>query len=315
MPIRNYQIYNVLYFYVEGEILSNFQIYAKSADANEFETSAIEDFEHFIPKEGRADIDSSKSFNKNFLAVDTRNVDDFVMVSVRSERKTMLTMMSTYKENIKSTLPKPFATQIYKVETEGDDSSLLLSLPSDKNYEMYIQTAYGSMMVYSRDEDRKSFVIKGTGDSVLINFNANEQFVLTSIEILALEDDSIFYVDYRPRFANDNLEDLKFGASTEISFDDIGFPCDFYARIPDNLQEKDYVVNIKYKGEKKPFTEEVIDDFIVRGAVVDYKFIQRRQRDKTKQPTKKPKPLGKSRDFSLLFSHVAIATWHSMCLA
>ncbi|MCQ2815961.1 MAG: hypothetical protein MJ252_01725, partial [archaeon] len=285
-PVRNYQIYNVLYFYVEGEILSEFKMYANDVDANEFEAAQIQDIENFIPKEGRSQYNTTDSFHKNMLVLDEQMPDDFVLVSVFSERKTTLTLMMTYKENIKSTLPKPHSSQIYKVEVEGDDSSMILSLPSDRDYEMFIQSAVGSMLIYSRDEDRKTFRIKGNGDSVLITFNENENpEIITFIEVTALEDDSIFYVDYRPRNKNDNFDKLKFGSSSEISYDDIGFPVTFYSKIPDNIQEKDYVVNVRYKGEHNMFTDQRIDNFEVKATIVDYKFIQKRLRDKTKRPT------------------------------
>ncbi|MCQ2816135.1 MAG: hypothetical protein MJ252_02605, partial [archaeon] len=285
-PLRNYEIFNVLYFYVEGEILADFKIYANAIDADEFEAAKLEDIENMIPRPGHSQKDTTDSFWKNLLEMSQMDSSDFVLVSVYSDKKTMLTMMNTYKENIRSTLPKPKASQIYKVETEGEDSSLIMSIPSDKDYEIHIQSIYGAMLIYARDEDNKNFFIKGNGDSVLITFNENlDESIHSSLEIIALEDDSLFFVEYKPRYAKDNLDKIKFGSSTEISYDDIGFPVDFYSRIPDNIVEKDYVVNVRYKGEHNPFSEEVIDNFDVRAAIVDFKWMQKRLRDKTKVPS------------------------------
>ena len=117
-------------------------------------------------------------------------------------------------------MPKPKASQVYKVEVDEDDPSLFLVLPSDKDYEIYIQSIFGSMFIYANDEDHKMFVIKGNGDSVLITFNANPQKDLkTNIEIMALEKDALFYVEYRPKNTQVNFQQVKFGSSTEISFD------------------------------------------------------------------------------------------------
>mgnify|MGYP003294453854 CR=1 FL=1 len=264
-------------------------MYANTFDADEFESSGYDELQKFLPTDQKAKYNTTNSFTKNFLVMDEQKMNEFVIVGVQSQKATTIRMLCTYKENILRTIPKPFATQIYKVETgtEEDDYSLTLTLPSDKDYEIFIQVCYGSMYVNANDEDEKQFILKGNGDGVIVGFSANPgEGIVTTVEIIATEDNSIFYVDYRPRLLDDAIEELKFGTTTEVAFDHIDFPANFYAKVPTNLQDKDFVVNIRYKGENNVFEVAVVDDFNLTAGIDNYAFIQKRLKDKTKRPNK-----------------------------
>ncbi len=287
-PLRNYKVSTQLVVAVEGEILSDFEIYGRTIKGNNYEILSASELEAVLPTKSLSEFDSASNFWTNYIIIDNIITEDnYILLTVYSQRPGLLTVMNTYKQNIRQTRPKSQTQQLFRLYSDGIDiKDLNMDLPSDRNYEMYFKVVSGIFIVYANDEDNKQFTVTGNGDSVIINFNEqpSESQLNTNVQIIPVGGDCIFFVDYRPRAQNDILTLVRFGSSTEISYDELGFPLNLYSKIPNNIVENDIVVNVKFRGQHESFSEDLLDNFIVSGVVCDYKEIQKRQKDKTKRP-------------------------------
>jgi hypothetical protein len=290
-PLRNYNAASRLFFYVEGDYVSEYKLFAKSIDANEYEGMSVKDIKSVLPSDKNYEWSSIDNYWTNHLIIDGNilkdNMNDFILISVYCEKSGMISMLASFKENLDSVLPKPSTTQLFEAckNEEDKDEQITFILPNDKDFSIYIKSIIGNFIITSNDESKKNFALKGNGDSILVTFNAqeSEKFV-TSIEIDPMIGENLFILSYIPIPPKDNIAEIQLGSSTEISLDDVGFPVDFYAKVPKDLEENDFIVNIKYIEQSTIKQEKLIDSFKVWGVITDFNAIQKRIRDKSYKP-------------------------------
>ncbi len=107
----------------------------------------------------------------------------------------------------------------------------------------------------------------------------------TEINVIGGENDFGFYVYFELRNVI-NFEEIEYGTSGEILYDDSSFPLIFYTQIPINNYDNDVIVTINLKNytlinndnKNNSFKSSIEDmNFAIKGYVADKDFIVKKK--------------------------------------
>lgn len=264
---------------------ADINIYGKIVNSQDFDRLSSEAFKEMLPKKGKADYTSENTLNSdNIFIFTTFSSQQYLLISVHSTKQSIISLLTTFKNSIKQTVPNPAAVQIFTV---GDKEPLKLSLPSNNEYSIYITSVVGVGTIGFNGG--KQISLKSGRDTIILSTVGQK---LRDLEITNIEGDGNpyfqFYIEYKVRPENQNFDELEYGSSGDVSYEGTDFPIVFYSKIEDVNEAVSININLKSLQKTGSQTETIpsLDEkFKVTGYVTDLETVNKRRTDKTVKPT------------------------------
>ena len=265
-----------LYIHVFQDRSSSLVIFTKSVNETDlYNKSKLDNEEDY-------DISTKNELNKNQLLIDLMDLKTkYLIISVKSQHPGVIVLISslyTFVENINIS---PSAYQLYYLYKDNEIN--LNSPQTQNNFFVRFVSVYGSGVV-SINNNENEYQLKGNSDILGITISYLDQ---GNITVKAIDKDFGFYIYYVTRI-DINYEEIEFGTSGVIYYNNSQFPLIYYSQIPQNYT--DINVNIKLKKDNKQillendstFEEDL--SFKIQGCVVGKELILKKREERDINP-------------------------------
>ena len=266
-----------LYLHVFQDKISSFEIYAKEVYESDIYNKSK------LPNEENYKFTSKHQLNKNHLLIDLIDLETkYLIISVKSDHPGVIVLISslyTFVENINIS---PSAYQLYYL---FKDNEITLKFP--KNYNSYIANfvSIDGNGVVSLNNTDNEYYLKGNSDNlgIIISYYTSNQII-----VKAIDKDFGFYINYEIR-NNINFDEIEFGNSGVIYYEESSFPLIYYSKIPKDYTDINVIINIKnYSKRNIPENEILLSEndttiedlsFKIHGCLVDKNLIIKKKND------------------------------------
>ena len=273
---KDYDDVENLLLYTFSNTVSTLTFYITHVNAVEFDKKTKQEQLDMIPRKEKKNYNDTSENNLNpdfhfysFLEMDKAS---YLLISVHSTNKGMITLLTTFRSYIKSVTPNPSTVQLFHITK---DNSLTFPMPSNRDYIAHIVSLQGSCEI---THDTNLYKIKGSHDSLLLPLSKYKAQSLTFN--VNKGNDFIFYFWYSVRPEAENFDEFDYGDSGEIAYLS-DFPITFYTKVD---PEHDVSVNIQFY-ELESVQKQSENDFIITGYVTDEDFVLKRKKNRSTQPS------------------------------
>ena len=253
-------------------------IYEKKVNALYFDLSSPSAYKTTLPSKGNSENSSEGSATTDSLWVLQQfSKNEYILVSVRSTKRTVISVLTTFKTSFKSTFPNPNAIQLFIVR---DNEPMNLSILKQYPYSIQLTSVLGSAYVGLTDTTRG--LIKGQRDTITMTTSGEGSEVVRIESPIDENPVFVFYIEYKLRPKDQNFDEFKYGTSGDVIYES-DFPIVFYSMVT-GTDDVNVAINFKHLSSKNATT----DNFTITGYVTDEETVIKRKNDKTVMPSAKP---------------------------
>ncbi len=247
--MKNSDNYRCLYI-IEFDYLHNYQslalyatpedqsallsMYAKKVDPYDYEIGTIKDF----PTKDNNEYSSKTDFT-DFLFVEQMTKDNYVLVSVESNKDTPIEFYSCVTLYQNGMTPNPSSSQLYAALT---DFKTTLNFPSEFMVMVNLVGIFGGAKLHWEGDDNV-YYLKGRDDRLSITSSRSERphNLIIEINIPSGENGFLFYLNYNIRVDNANIDALNLYKSVNYVYTDNDLPIVYYAPLSTfTMENRDY---------------------------------------------------------------------------
>lgn len=227
---------------------------------------------------------TESQFIKNMLTIPndvlkTLKKGEDILIKVGVPEKGIITLLSTFKTNLKESFIHFKSRTVYDVEPNKE---LLLNVPSGHRNLVHINIIDGEGKIGFENDDENMQIINGKYSAFYLQSeeNNNDLKIKVKTEKLYLK----FYIYLKIGTNKRNINQISIGTSAKFSTKK-GFPIEFYYLIPEKV-EKDFNINFRFNNIKefnddfnKEITEIKTSKFKIKVFVVEEKIIEKIKND------------------------------------
>ena len=269
-----------VYIHVLQDKVSSLQIFAKNLSYSQ----TLD--EKQLPREDNYDLTSKHQLNKDYLLINLLDMtQEYLIISVKSDNPGVITLLSTFYTYTESLNVDTSAYQLLHLYHE---SQIKLNFPYNNMYIAHFASVQGSGIITSNNFN-ETYELKGSFDILGVVIPIGSP---TQINVTGGENEFGFYVYFEPRNVI-NFDEIEYGTSGVILYDESSFPLIFYTQIPINNYDNDVIVTINLKNytlfnndiKDNSFKSSIEDmDFAIKGYVADKDFIVKKKFDSDINP-------------------------------
>ena len=253
-------------------------IYEKKVNALTFDMASPSAYKTMLPVKGNSDFSSESSATKDSLWVLQQfSKNEYILISVRSTKRTVISVLTTFKTSFRSTFPNPNAVQLFIVR---DNEPMNLIIPKQYAYSVQLTSVFGSAYVGLTDTTRG--LIKGQRDTITMTTSGKENEVVRIESPIDGNPIFAFYIEYKRRPMNQNFDEFEYGTSGDVIYES-DFPIVFYSMVT-GTDDVNVAINFKALRSKNATT----DNFTITGYVTDEDTVIKRKNNSTVIPSSKP---------------------------
>lgn len=279
IPIDDFDTIKSLFIHAYAEDTeAQLKIYEKKINIIDLDMSSPSGYKAKLPSKDNYDFNSDTNPNTDSLLVlQTFSRDQYALVSVRSSKRTVINVLTTFKNSFKSTFPNPNAIQLFTVQ---DGQPMNLIIRNQYAYSVQLTSVSGSAYVGLTDTTRG--LIKGNRDTIMMTTSGEGDEVVRIESPLDELSMFVFYIEYKLRPKEQNFDEFEYGTSGDIIYE-TDFPIVYYTLITGN-DDVNVFINMKHLKSNNGTT----DNFTITGYVTDEETVIKRKSDKAVVPSSKP---------------------------
>ena len=273
----NEQLRN-LFVHVFQDKQSKFEIYARNLSASEL------NIKENLPNPDNAYFSSMKQFMTDNLLMGLDEVTlPYLVIAVRADKKGIITLLSTLYTYAEQLNIDPSAYTLFHLYTED---AIKLNFPNNNMYIAHFVsiTGYGKIITNDTNDE---YLLKGSNDilGMIMPIATSREITVNSVE-----GELGFYVYIEPRTII-NYDEIEYGTSGEIFYDDSSFPIIYYVEVPEDYYDVVITINLKNFTLLNNTINDKDDDIIVddlslefKGYVTSRSFIIKKKADHDVNP-------------------------------
>ena len=211
---------------------ASFKIFANKMNAIDYEMDITEKIKTNIPTEGKRDFPKQNQ-NKDYIYIsesDKLNNDEDLLVSVETNKETIVELVSSYYFYQTEISPNPATTQLFVAKK---NKILTLNFPEDYMEMVNIITISGNGVIYWGDLPDNKYYLKGRDDRLSLSSEKSRKKHILKIKGEEGTDENgfIFLLNYNIRIDSTNIDALDLYKSIKYSYIDNDLPIVYYSPI------------------------------------------------------------------------------------
>ena len=187
------------------------------------------------------EITSKDDFIKNMLYIPNSKLkiseDENILIKIDVPEKGMVTLLHTFKTNLKESLLNPKNKILYSM---NPNEELCLDIPEGAKSLVHINVINGKAKGGYEDDENSIQEISGKYSSMYLQSTENNEESKRIIFKTDSENSFYFYAYIKIGSVKRNINDIGIGSGKLRTGE--GFPIEFYSKISEN---KDYTINFK----------------------------------------------------------------------
>ena len=210
-------------------------MYAKKISSYDYELGTIKDF----PNKSNNEYSSKEEFT-DFLFVESLEQDQYLLVSVESDKESTIEFYSCITLYQSGITPNPSTNQLYAAFSA---ITTTLNFPSEYMVMVNLVGVYGNAKLHW-DGDERMYYLKGRDDRLSITSSKSalpHKLIIETSTTDANNDGFIFYLNYNIRIDNANIDALNLYKSVNYVYTDNDLPIVYYAPLTTfKMENNDY---------------------------------------------------------------------------
>ena len=247
-------LFMVVYDNNDVELMTTLLAYISSANSNAlnnilanfiekeiYDEYSKSELKYLIPTDENAKY-NSKINDLNYLFLEELEKDKYLFINAISDRPDIITLMTSMKVfdytvyDIFPIYPKSYGEQLFSVL----DNKLKLAFPDNYGIIVDIVAIYGQAEIFWSNEPDKIFNLNGNGDKITLYSREliKENKYISQLVIKRKIDNNtkkntrfVFYIKYHLRDPEINFDEIIYGKTTEISYQNNYFPISLFSKI------------------------------------------------------------------------------------
>ena len=273
---RDYDLAGTLYMHAYGDTHSPLVFYVSVVEADAYADYTPEQVKAARPRDNKSNynVTSKTTFNTDQLQYETEFTDKdvYILISIKAEKPSMITFLSTFRIKLKSMTPNPSTVQLFNM---AKDEKLTLKMPANNNYILHVVSVEGTGSIQLDDDVH---TLKGTHDALALTVPKNS----TAKDLIINANtggDFKFYFWYALR-PSANFDEIEYASTGEVCYQNTDFPIEIYSKVE---YEEDITINLNFL-KFVPQPELTSNLFVVKRAVVNHNYILEKKANPTKEP-------------------------------
>ena len=263
-----------LYLHAFQDKKSQIEIYVKNLTSSEL------NIKEKLPNANNTDFKSTGQLETDYFLIGLEEVKyDYLVIAVYAKEKGIITLLSTlytYADKLNIDASAYTLFHLY------GDMSITLNFPNNNIYIAHFVSVNGIGKIVTNDTNEQ-YLIKGSNDILGMVMPIEHK---REVSITASGRELGFYVYIEPRTVI-NYDEIKYGTSGEVYYDECSFPLIYYIEVPQDYDNVLITLNLKNFSLLNNTINEKVDDkvdidnlsFEFKGYITDKVFITKKKAD------------------------------------
>ena len=232
---------------------SSIFMYASYIKRNIYDEYIINELKNSIPEYETAQY-NTKIDKINYIFLNQLETDKYLFINVISDKPDDIILMTSKKimnylqYDLFEINPKSYGEQLFSIQ----QNKIRFDFPVKYDIMVDIVAIYGQAEISWRNEPNKIFNLNGNGDKISLcsGKDRNQLIIIKKKDnynnLITLQDAGfVFYMKYHLRDPEINLDEIIYGKSTEISYQNNVFPISLYSKIGSDYNDINIRVTFK----------------------------------------------------------------------
>lgn len=276
IPANEIDKVDQFYVYVFSDEPNEYIIYAKTIDFNKFDGLKPEEKKAQLPiNKSTSQFSNEDSFERDFLSVSKVVLkDDYILIGIKAKRAGIISMISSFRTNYKSTWLKPQTINVFHLENEND--TIIINMDTQYSYSYSVTSLNGFGSVRFTEEPEEAYYLS-SGENIVMNNNKTSNCTTMTIRTQGIRG---YTVAIKTVLLSDSelINEVENNKQIRIDYNEqINNKLYFYSKISNPNENK--LLALSYSQLKQTSVEGSTNTFEATGYVVNSHFIAARQRN------------------------------------
>ena len=276
IPANEIDKVDQFYVYVFSDEPNEYIIYANTIDFNKFDGLKPEEKKAQLPiNSSTSKFSNEASFQRDFLNVPKVILKDaYILIGIKAKRAGIISMISSFRTNYKSTWLKPQTINVFHLENEND--TITINMDPNYSYSYSVTSLNGFGSVRFTEELEEAYYL-ASGENIVLNKKKNSTNTTMTIRTQGTMG---YTVAIKTVLLSDSelINEVENNKQIRIDYNEqINNKLYFYSKISNPNESK--LLALSYSNLKQTSVEGSTNTFEATGYVVSSHFIAARQRN------------------------------------
>lgn len=220
----------IIYSNIKNNIKLN--IYADYINKSEYENYNIDYLNNNIPN--NSSMFNNSNTENEFIIIPDKESDKYIYLSIEMKLEATIELLAQYiSYNNTIFLPNINDLKVYSFTNDTKQKDLYFDVPSLDKISFSLVTLYGKASIYFENYKEIEYItdVRENRISFDVDLNSRKKKINYNLKINKLETDFIFYIYYTKQ-SNNTLNELEYGKSKKIFYNNYITPIILYEQIP-----------------------------------------------------------------------------------